>query len=259
MPLKIATWNVNSLRVRLPHVLNWLEAEQPDILALQEIKMEDHRFPHEELHAVGYNSIVCGQKTYNGVAILSKQPRESLDAVNCLYQEDEQRRLLAVTYHDVRIVNVYIPNGAHPSDAKYLYKLHWLEQLHNFLQTQLLLYPKLVVLGDFNIAPTDNDVHDPAAWEGQVLVSEPERKAFQRFLSLGLHDSFRLFTPDDKVFSWWDYRAAGFRRNLGMRIDHILISAPLVASCAASYIDKIPRSWEKPSDHTPVITVLDEK
>jgi len=256
MPLKIATWNVNSLRVRLPHVLDWLATEQPDVLALQEIKMEEVNFPYQELLEAGYHSIACGQKTYNGVAILTKQEITSDNAITCLYQEDEQRRLLAVTLNDLRIINVYIPNGAHPSDAKYIYKLHWLEQFHLFLNEQLKTHSNIIVLGDFNIAPTDNDVHDPQGWEGQVLVSEPERAAFNALLNLGFKDGFRLFTPEEKVYSWWDYRAAAFRRNMGLRIDHILISDALVPRCVSSHIDKAPRTLEKPSDHTPVVLEL---
>ena len=258
MPFKIATWNVNSLRVRLPHVIAWLEKEQPDVLALQEIKMEAVHFPYQALLDIGYHSVVCGQKTYNGVAILTKQTIDTTDVIDYLYPEDNQRRLVAITLNNTRIVNVYIPNGAHPSDEKYQYKLKWLAQLHAFLRAQLQQYPQTIVLGDFNIAPTDNDVYDPSAWVGQVLVSEPERSAFNDILQLGFKDSFRLVVPEEKVYSWWDYRAAGFRRNLGMRIDHIVISDALVPRCDTSYIDKAPRALEKPSDHTPVVLVLSD-
>ena len=250
--MKIATWNVNSLRVRLPHVLQWLAAAQPDILAVQETKTVDAQFPVEELAAAGYSAVFAGQKTYNGVAVLSKTPATEVvtDIPNF---DDPQRRILAATVDGVRVVNLYVVNGAEVGSDKYAYKLDWLANVTAWLQQQAAAYPQLVVLGDFNIAPEDRDVHDPAAWAGQVLCSDAERAALQAIQSLGLQDTFRLFTQADKSFSWWDYRAGGFRRNHGLRIDLILASQALAERCQACVIDREPRTWEKPSDHTPVI------
>lgn len=250
--MKIATWNVNSLRVRLPHVLQWLAAAQPDILAVQETKTVDAQFPVEELAAAGYSAVFAGQKTYNGVAILSKTP--ATDVVTDIPNfDDPQRRILAATVDGVRVVNLYVVNGAEVGSDKYAYKLDWLANVTAWLQQQAAAYPQLVVLGDFNIAPEARDVHDPAAWAGQVLCSDAERAALQAIQSLGLQDTFRLFTQADKSFSWWDYRAGGFRRNHGLRIDLILASQALAERCQACVIDREPRTWEKPSDHTPVI------
>ena len=250
--MKIATWNVNSLRVRLPHVLQWLAAAQPDILAVQETKTVDAQFPVEELAAAGYSAVFAGQKTYNGVAVLSKTPATEVvtDIPNF---DDPQRRILAATVDGVRVVNLYVVNGAEVGSDKYAYKLDWLANVTAWLQQQAAAYPQLVVLGDFNIAPEDRDVHDPAAWAGQVLCSDAERAALQAIQALGLQDTFRLFTQADKSFSWWDYRAGGFRRNHGLRIDLILASQALAERCQACVIDREPRTWEKPSDHTPVI------
>lgn len=254
--MKIATWNVNSLNVRLPHVLDWITANKPDALCLQETKQENSKFPYEALKEAGYNAVHNGQKTYNGVAILSPHAIENvhLDIPNFA---DEQKRLVAATINGVRIVCVYIPNGQAVGSDKYAYKLTWLEAFTAWLKTELTLHPKLALLGDYNIAPEDIDCHDPAAWQGQVLVSEPEREAFRKFVQLGLKDSFRLFEKSEGQYSWWDYRMAGFRRNLGMRIDHILISPALLNSAKTSYIDKAPRKLERPSDHTPVVLELD--
>lgn len=249
--MKIASWNVNSLKVRLPHLLQWQESSKPDIVALQETKLEDQNFPDSELAAVGYRSVFSGQKTYNGVAILARQ--KMTDVVRQIPGfEDPQRRVLAATVGDLRVINVYVVNGKAVGDEKYDYKLRWLDALHDWVRDELLRHPKLVLLGDFNIAPDDRDVHDPAAWAGQILCSEPERSALERLLKLGLHDSYRLFESEAGSFSWWDYRAAGFRRNLGLRIDLVLTSAALRASCSAAGIDREPRTWERPSDHTPV-------
>jgi len=250
--MKFATWNVNSLNVRLPHVLDWLAANQPDVLCLQETKQEDSKFPYAELSAAGYESIHLGQKTYNGVAILSRYPLQDIQ-YGIPGFVDAQMRLIAATINDIRVVCVYIPNGQSLDSEKYIYKLGWLTAMTIWLKTELEKYPKLMLLGDYNIAPEDRDVHDPQAWIGQVLVSEAERAAFAELIKLGLHDSFRLFEQEEKSFSWWDYRMAGFRRNLGMRIDHILVSEPLVVDCKASWIDKAPRKLERPSDHTPVV------
>lgn len=253
--MKFATWNVNSLNVRLPHVLDWLNASQPDVLCLQETKQEDSKFPYEALREVGYEAVHIGQKTYNGVAIVSRHPMTDIQQ-NIPAFDDEQQRVIAATIDDMRVICAYIPNGQAVDSDKYQYKLRWLTALHDWLQAELSQYPKLLLLGDYNIAPEDQDCHDPAAWVGQVLVSDPERAAFRQLLSLGLHDSFRLFEQPEKSFSWWDYRMAGFRRNLGMRIDHILVSDALKAQCSAAYIDKAPRKLERPSDHTPVVLEL---
>ena len=253
--MKLATWNVNSLKVRLPHVLDWLDENPVDVLCLQETKQQDKDYPQAALQEAGYHSVFIGQKTYNGVAILSREPGIDVQ-IGIPDFEDEQRRVIAATYGDIRVIDVYIPNGSEIDSEKYHYKLKWLTALHDWLQQELKRYPKLVLLGDYNIAPEDSDVHDPKAWEGKILVSEPEREKFQGLIELGLRDSFRMFEQADKSFSWWDYRMMGFRRNLGMRIDHILISEPLVAQCKGCVIDKAPRKLERPSDHTPVVVEL---
>ncbi|RJQ47494.1 MAG: exodeoxyribonuclease III [Gammaproteobacteria bacterium] len=251
-PFKAATWNVNSLRVRLPHVLAWLQTEQPDILALQETKLTDDDFPLSEIHDVGYQAVYSGQKTYNGVALLSRaRPGEVQNNIPGL--EDEQRRFLAADYDGLRVINLYVPNGASVGSDKYQYKLAWLEKVSTYLQAQLAAHERLLVLGDFNIAPQDLDVHDPKLWEGQVLVSEPERAAFRALLNMGLVDTLRLFEPGGGVYTWWDYRAGAFRRNHGLRIDHILLSPALRALCASCRVDKAPRKLERPSDHAPVV------
>lgn len=253
--MKLATWNVNSLRVRLPHVLDWLAANQPDALCLQETKQEDKDFPAEALRAAGYASLYSGQKTYNGVAILGKSAGTQLLAGIPGFA-DEQKRVLAATLDGVRVVCVYVPNGQSPDSDKYRYKLQWLQALTAWLRAELQQYPRLALLGDYNIAPQDRDVHDPKAWEGQVLVSPPERQAFAGLLELGLSDAFRLFEQPERSFSWWDYRMMAFRRNLGLRIDHILLSAPLAKECRSCFIDKAPRTLERPSDHAPVVAML---
>jgi exodeoxyribonuclease-3 len=250
--MKIATWNVNSLRVRLPHVLQWLAAVQPDVLAIQETKTVDEQFPLAELQAAGYSAVFAGQKTYNGVAILSKSPATDI-VTDILGLDDPQRRILAATIDGVRVVNLYVVNGSEVGSDKYAYKLDWLAKVTAWLQQQAALYPKLVVLGDFNIAPEDRDVHDPVGWGDGILCSPPERAALQAIQALCLSDTFRQFAQPEKSFSWWDYRAAGFRRNHGLRIDLILASAPLAAACLSCVIDREPRTWEKPSDHTPVM------
>ena len=253
--MKLATWNVNSLKVRLPHVLDWLAANPVDVLCLQETKQQDSDFPQAALQEAGYHSVFSGQKTYNGVAILSSAP--GLDVQYGIPgHDDEQKRVIAATYGDIRVVDVYIPNGQSIDSDKYQYKLGWLDALRDWLKQELARYPKLVLLGDYNIAPEDRDVHDPAAWQGNVLVSEPERAKFRNLEQLGLRDSFRLFEQAEKSFTWWDYRMMGFRRNHGLRIDHILISEPLVAQCKSCVIDREPRKLERPSDHTPVIVEL---
>lgn len=250
--LKIATWNVNSLRVRLNHVLTWLADNQPDVLVLQETKIVDADFPNVELEQAGYTAVYSGQRTYNGVAILSRiRGTDIVTDFSAL--ADPQRRILGVTLGDIRILNVYIPNGESVVSEKYLYKLNWLTHLTSYLEQQLKTYPRLAIMGDFNIAPSDLDVHDPAAWAGKVLFSDKERAAFQGFLDLGLIDCFRQQQPNEKQFTWWDYRLNAFKRNLGLRIDHILASPGLAQHCSRCYIDKTPRSWERPSDHAPVV------
>jgi len=259
--MRIATWNVNSLRVRLPQLLEWLVAMQPDVVALQEIKLTDDIFPLAELEAVGYGAVFSGQKTYNGVAILTRQATPfaaALDPVRAIANfDDPQRRVLAASYGDVRVVNLYVPNGQSVGSDKYEYKLRWLQALQSWLRDELQRHPRMVVLGDFNIAPEDRDVHDPAAWAGSVLVSEAERDALQALLGLGFSDVFRQFEQAPQSFSWWDYRAAAFRRNLGLRIDLILASAALALSCRECVIDREPRRLERASDHAPVIAAFD--
>jgi exodeoxyribonuclease-3 len=253
--MKIATWNVNSLNVRLQHVLDWLVAHQPDVLCLQETKLEDAKFPFDAFTAIGYHAAHAGQKTYNGVAILSKYPLQEV-TINMPAFPDEQKRLIAATANGVRIVCAYMPNGQSLESDKYQYKLAWLAALTNWLREEMQRHPKLALLGDYNIAPEDRDVHDPAAWVGQVLVSPQERAAFKELVGLGLTDAFCLFEQQACIFSWWDYRMAAFRRNLGLRIDHILLSPSLVNDCTACWIDKEPRKLERPSDHTPVVAEL---
>ncbi len=253
--MKVATWNVNSLRVRLPHVLLWLDTHQPEVLALQETKTEDRGFPVGEFERAGYHAVFSGQPTYNGVALLSREPPEVI-ATALPNFEDVQKRVLLAKYDDLAVLDLYVPNGQSVDSDKYRYKLDWLAQLDLWLGQLLRDHPRLIVLGDFNIAPEDRDVYDPAAWEGQVLVSDAERAAFRKLLDRGLQDSFRLHTDGGGHYSWWDYRAAAFRRNLGLRIDHILLSPALADRSAATSIDREPRGWERPSDHTPVVAEL---
>jgi exodeoxyribonuclease-3 len=254
--MKIATWNVNSLKVRLPQVLLWLAENPIDVLCLQETKLTDDKFPAVEIEAAGYHVVYSGQKTYNGVAILSKKPVSDVVKNNPRF-EDAQQRIIAGTIDGVRIVCAYIPNGQSIDSDKYQYKLKWLSALHEWIEEELQSHSALALLGDYNIAPEDRDVHDPLAWEGQVLVSAPERDAFQRLLELQFKDAFRLFEQPEKIYSWWDYRQMAFRRNMGLRIDHILLSPQLTATCSACVIDKVPRKWEQPSDHCPVIATID--
>lgn len=253
--MKIATWNVNSINVRLTHVLDWLAQSGTDILALQETKTIDEKFPQAAIIEAGYQVVYSGQKTYNGTAIISKQ--KANDIMTDIPQlSDPQRRILVATVGDIRVVNLYVPNGSAVGSDKYAYKLDWLAKMRDFLQTQLSQYPNLVVLGDFNIAPEDRDVHDPEEWRDRILCSQAERDALQALLDLGLVDSFRLFEQAEQSFSWWDYRMAGFRRNHGLRIDHILLSNNLRKKCQAVDIDKNPRKLERPSDHAPVVAHL---
>lgn len=253
--MKLATWNINSLKVRLPHVLDWLAREQPDVLCLQETKQEDKAFPYAEIEAAGYTAIHNGQKTYNGVALLGK--RAGLDVHRDIPGfDDPQKRVIAATYDGIRVVCAYIPNGSEVGSDKYVYKLRWLKALHDWLKEELQRYPRLALLGDYNIAPDDRDVHDPLAWKDKVLCSEPEREGFRQLAALGLSDAFRLFEQPEKCFSWWDYRMLAFRRNHGLRIDHILLSPELTQRCANCRIDREPRKLERPSDHAPVIAEI---
>ena len=250
--MKIAAWNVNSLKVRLPQLLNWLAERQPDAVCLQETKLEDHNFPQQAIEAAGYQVVFSGQKTYNGVALLARQAITDVVCGNPLFP-DPQKRLIAATVGSVRVICAYVPNGQAVGSDKYDYKLNWLDALNGWIGQQLADNPRLALAGDFNIAPEDRDVHDPAAWAGQILCSDDERAAFGRLLALGLADSFRLFEQPEKSFSWWDYRMLGFQRNRGLRIDHILVSNALTSRVSACWIDKTPRKNERPSDHAPVV------
>jgi len=254
--MKIATWNVNSLRVRLPQVLEWLQRQQPDVLCLQETKVVDEDFPLAACRDAGFHAAYAGQKIYNGVAILSRVPMTAVVSALPDYA-DVQKRLLAATIGELRVFNVYVPNGQEVGSDKYVYKLAWLQALQRLMTAELAAGRPLLLLGDFNIAPEARDVHDPQAWEGRVLFSEPERAAFRDLIGAGLVDVFRGFEQPEKSFSWWDYRAAAFRRNHGLRIDHILASAGLGAQCRVCTIDIEPRRNEQPSDHAPVLAEFD--
>jgi exodeoxyribonuclease-3 len=253
---KIASWNVNSLNVRLPHVLAWCEAVGPDILGLQETKLTDDRFPVDVLKEAGFQTVFSGQKTYNGVCLLSREP--PIDPVTDIPDlDDPQRRIIAATIGDIRVINLYVVNGSEVGSEKFEYKLDWLDKVTRWISTEMQAHKKLVVMGDFNIAPDDRDVHDPQSWHERILCSTPEREALKRILDLGLSDTFRQFEQAQKTWSWWDYRQAAFRRNLGLRIDLVLASAELAKTCTASYIDKEPRRQERPSDHAPAVAEFD--
>jgi exodeoxyribonuclease-3 len=250
--VKIASWNVNSLRVRLPQVLAWINTTQPDILALQETKVTDELFPTAEIEAAGYSTVFSGQKTYNGVAILAKHPiDEVLTDIPGL--EEPQRRILGATIGEVRVLNLYVINGTEVGSEAYTYKLHWLDQVRAYVQAQVGHYPLCVIVGDFNIAPDDRDVYDPEIWHEKILCSASERAKLRSLLDLGYEDTFRLFDQPANSFSWWDYRTAGFRRNAGLRIDLILANNALSKRCLFSTIDPRPRGLKRPSDHAPVI------
>lgn len=256
---RIVTWNVNSLRVRLPQVLDWLAAHQPDVVALQETKLPDESFPAAELTAAGYSVLCSGQRTYNGVALLARGAHVPFGEVARELPgfPDVQRRVLAATVGPLRVVDLYVPNGQSVDSDKYRYKLAWLAALRDWLQGEMGRHPQMVVLGDFNIAPEDRDVHDPAAWAGSVHVSDPERSALRALLELGFSDVFRRFEPGTGFYSWWDYRQGAFRRDRGLRIDLILATAALAARCRASHIDREPRRAERASDHAPVVAEFD--
>jgi len=254
--VKLATWNVNSLKVRLPQVLDWAAKQQPEVICLQETKLENGKFPDADIQAAGYSSLFNGQKTYNGVAILARAT--AADTVTAFPGfADEQKRVLAATIGSVRIICAYVPNGESVESDKYQYKLKWLAAFRDWLKAELAQHPRLAVLGDYNIAPEDRDVHDPAAWEGKVLFSKAEREALGALTGLGLKDAFRLFEQPERSYTWWDYRMNAFRRKMGMRIDHILLSEELAKRCRACSIDIEPRKNERPSDHAPVIAEID--
>ena len=253
---KIASWNVNSLNVRLPHVTAWCQIARPDVLALQETKLVDEKFPAAELQEIGYHSVFSGQKTYNGVAILSREPASD-PVTDIPGLDDPQRRILAATVGDIRVINLYVVNGSEVGSEKFDYKLHWLDKVTQWIEQELEEHENVVVLGDFNIAPDDRDVHDPEAWRDKILCSEPERAALERILGLGLVDTFRQFDQPEGIFSWWDYRMNAFRRKMGLRIDLVLASKSMQARCTASYVDIEPRQQERPSDHAPVVAEFD--
>ena len=254
--MRIATWNVNSLKVRLPQVLDWLAKYRPDALCLQELKLEDANFPEAAIQAAGYSAAFSGQKTYNGVAILSREPAANI-VCGIAGFDDPQRRVISADVGGLRLVCAYVPNGQSPDSDKYRYKLNWLAAFATWLGGELAAHARVAVLGDYNIAPEDRDVHDPKAWEGHVLVSPRERDAFRRLIDLVLRDSFRLFEQPEKSYTWWDYRMNGFKRNLGLRIDHILLGRSLAANCAGCSIDLEPRRHERPSDHAPVVAEIE--
>ena len=253
--MRIATWNVNSLRIRLPHLLDWLASQRPDVMCLQETKTEDQNFPLAEIQAAGYQAVYCGQKAYNGVAILA---RRALTDVQHGIPEftDDPKRVIAATMGDIRVLCLYAPNGEAPGTEKYAYTLRWFNALTIWLAREVKLRPRLAVLGDLNIAPEPRDVHDPKRWEGKIHFSEPERAAFREVVQTGLRDAFRLFDQPEKQFTWWDYRLKAFERGWGLRIDHILLSPALAAICTGCGIDTEPRKRERPSDHAPVIAEL---
>jgi exodeoxyribonuclease-3 len=253
--MKLVTWNVNSLNVRLPHVIDWLKAHQPDALCLQELKLDDAKFPQAAFDEIGYYASYAGQKTYNGVAILSRARPEDV-VRNMPGFADEQKRLIAATLDGVRVVCVYIPNGQDVDSDKYQYKLKWLAALHDYMLAEIARFGDVALLGDYNIAPADADVYDPVAWAGKVLCSDAERAAFQRLVALPMRDSFRQFEQPEKSYTWWDYRMNGFKRNLGLRIDHVLLTDGLASRCRSAAIDLAPRKLERPSDHAPMFAVL---
>lgn len=257
--MQLATWNLNSLRVRLPHLLDWL-AEQPDsVVGLQELKMADPEFPFEALREAGWHAAANGQKTYNGVALLARRPLEDLQR-DIPGLEDPQKRVIAATVEDLRVVSVYVPNGQSVDSQKYHYKLDWLQRLADYLADEAAKHPRLAVVGDFNVAPAPEDTHDPEAWEGHILCSGPEREALRSVMAAaGLSDAFERVPEPEQRYTWWDYRAAGFRRNLGLRIDHLLLSAPLAARVDSWQVDLAPRRLERPSDHAPVVVRLREE
>lgn len=254
--MKLATWNINSLAVRLPQVLDWLAANPVDVLALQETKLVDEKFPRAEIEAAGYRVQWHGQKTYNGVALLSRADAQDV-VKNIPRHDDTQARVIAATVDGVRVICAYVPNGQAPGTDKFEYKMQWLRALRDWVEGELAIHPRLVLMGDYNIAPEDRDVFDPELWRGQILCTDEERTHFDKLIALGLHDAFRLFEQPEKSWSWWDYRNLAFRRNQGLRIDHILVSEALKPAVSACTIDTLPRKNERPSDHAPVVVTLD--
>jgi exodeoxyribonuclease-3 len=256
-PITIASWNVNSLNVRLPHLEQWLKSAAPDIVALQETKLEDGRFPDDALAALGYRSVFCGQKTYNGVAILSKHRPDEI--VRGLPGEDADapKRVLGAAIDDVLLLNLYVVNGEAVGTEKYAFKLDWMARLAAFVRERYDLREKVVLCGDFNVTFDDRDVHDPVLWHEKILCSTPERAALAELMRPGLIDAFRHFEPEDGHYTWWDFRTRGFERGLGLRIDHFLVSEPALAACRGVVIDRSARGGEKPSDHAPVIATID--
>ena len=253
--MKLATWNVNSLKVRLQHLLEWLARTQPDVVCLQETKLEDTGFPKREIEAAGYAACFHGQKTYNGVAILSRRGLSQVEPGIHGYADDH-KRVLSATVDGVRVICTYVPNGQAVGTIKYAYKLDWFLAFERWLAEGLAHHPQLAVLGDYNVAPEERDVHNPKRWAGQVLFSDPERAAFRRLLGLGLTDAYRLFPQAERMFTWWDYRLNAFQKNMGLRIDHILLSDALARRCRSCSIDLAPRALERPSDHAPVIAEI---
>ncbi len=253
--MKLATWNVNSLAVRLPQLVDWLGQQQPDVLVLQETKLTDDKFPHADITAAGWHSVWFGQKTYNGVALLARSVPQDV-VHNIPGFDDPQARVIAATVDGVRVVGAYFPNGQAPGSDKFAYKMGWLQALHDWLRAELASHPQLVLMGDFNIAPDDRDVFDPVAWAGQIHCTPEERAHFQALCGLGLVDAFRLFDQPPRTWSWWDYRNLAFRKNQGLRIDHILVSQALQPRVTACTVDKLPRKNERPSDHAPVLATL---
>lgn len=254
--MRLATWNINSLTIRLSQVLHWLQANPVDVLALQETKLSDERFPAAEIEAAGYRAVWFGQKTYNGVALLTRSEALQVQR-NIPGLDDDAARVIAGTLGDHRVIGVYVPNGQSVESDKFPYKLRWLAALREWLRAELAAFPRLVLMGDFNIAPEDRDVYDPIGWAGQVLCTPQERAHFSALLDLGLHDAFRLFEQPPKSWSWWDYRMLAFRKNQGLRIDHILVSDALKPRVRACTIDRGPRKNERPSDHAPVVVTID--
>ncbi len=254
--MKITSWNVNSLKIRLEQVLGWMDANRPDVLGLQETKLTDEKFPLEAIEAAGYHAAFAGQATYNGVALLSRSPAEDV-RTDIPGFDDPHRRTIAGTFDGVRVINLYVVNGKAVGDEKYAWKLKWFEAVTRWIDAELAEHDELVVIGDFNIAPGDADVHDPEAWHEKILCSTPEREALGRLLDLGLTESYRLFDQPERVYSWYDYRQLAFRRKRGLRIDLALVSDALKDRVVASTIDLEPRALERPSDHAPVSVELD--
>ena len=254
--MKIASWNVNSLNVRLPHLLQWLDETRPDIVALQETKLSDDKFPRMELNVAGYHVVFAGQKSYNGVALLSRTAIDEV-LIDIPGLDGDERRIIAATTQGVRLLNLYVVNGQAVGSEKYAWKLQWLAKMRDWLSEEMKRHEQLIVLGDFNITPDDRDVYDAKVLQESILCSTAERAALQQIIDLGLTDTFRLFAQEPGLFSWWDYRQGAFRRNMGLRIDLILASKSLAERCTAAYIDKKPRMLERPSDHAPVIVEFD--